>query len=281
METLLPRIVVFVALFALASPVTAAKPDLCGNGRVQAGEWCDTGGDSPTCDGDCSPVDCGDGYVNAAAGEQCDTAGESATCDADCSPPACGDQHVNPAAGEECDGNTPATVTCVSCALACAAPAASCTDGARNGTETDVDCGGGACAACAAGMQCLVDTDCVTASCAGGTCAEVQGAPVAAVFPVTLNFGNVLVGTSSAMLTVTVRNDGTAPLLVSSIVASSAEFSVDPSGPFTVLPGQQWAQSVRVRFAPTSPGAKTESLTFSTNDPASGTTTIGLFGTGI
>lgn len=278
MKSLLPRVAVFVALFSLAPPAGAAKPDMCGNGRVQAGEWCDTGGDSPTCDGDCSPVDCGDGYVNAAAGEQCDDAGESATCDADCTLPACGDSHVNPAAGEECDGNTPAGVACVNCALACAAPAASCTDGAKNGTETDVDCGG-SCAPCAAGMQCLANTDCSSASCVGGVCAEVQGAPSISVSPVTLAFGNVLAGTSSASLAVTVGNAGSAPLLVSSIVTTSPEFSVDLPGPFTVLPGQ--TQRVIVRFAPTAVGVKTALLTFSTNDPSSPTTSIALSGTGI
>jgi len=44
---------------------------------------------------------CGNGVLNA--GEQCDTAGQSATCDANCTTPFCGDGTLNTAAGEECD----------------------------------------------------------------------------------------------------------------------------------------------------------------------------------
>jgi len=207
MKTRVSQVITFVALFALAPAARAAKPDMCGNGHVQQGEWCDTGGDSATCDGDCSPVDCGDGYVNAAAGEQCDDAGESATCDVDCTVPSCGDGVVNLSAGEDCDGNTPSAGACVSCALVCSAPAASCTDGAKNGAETDVDCGG-SCAPCAGGRQCLVDADCLSASCAGGVCAEAQGAPAIAVSQSTVNFGNVLVGTTASLSVSNVQLSG-------------------------------------------------------------------------
>jgi hypothetical protein len=48
---------------------------------------------------------------------------------------------------------------------------ASCSDGIQNGTETDIDCGGGSCAPCAAGRHCLSQTDCTTNSCVNGTCA--------------------------------------------------------------------------------------------------------------
>jgi hypothetical protein len=42
---------------------------------------------------------------------------------------------------------------------------ATCTDGVRNGTETDIDCGGPTCPRCAAGKKCQGAGDCV-----GGTC---------------------------------------------------------------------------------------------------------------
>lgn len=116
---------------------------LCGNGKVDDGEGCDEGMESPTCDGDCTAVQCGDGYPNSQAGEACDDsntdngdgcsescqlgscgdgvvqAGEACDtngsdtqlCDADCSLPLCGDMHVNLAAGEHCeDGGD--TLTC-------------------------------------------------------------------------------------------------------------------------------------------------------------------------
>ncbi len=46
----------------------------------------------------------------------------------------------------------------------------SCTDGAKNGDETDVDCGG-ACGACAEGKSCAESNDCANGTCFSGTCA--------------------------------------------------------------------------------------------------------------
>lgn len=40
-----------------------------------------------------------------------------------------------------------------------------CTDGAKNGVETDKDCGGGECPACAIGKGCVVGTDCESVAC--------------------------------------------------------------------------------------------------------------------
>lgn len=89
----------------------------CGNNVVDSGEQCDTGGDSATCDADCSTPTCGDGYVNTMAGEVCDNGLDSETCDRDCTPTSCGDGHLNHAAGEMCDdgGNTPGD----GCSAAC------------------------------------------------------------------------------------------------------------------------------------------------------------------
>jgi hypothetical protein len=56
-----------------------------------------------------------------------------------------------------------------------------CSDGARNGSETDVDCGGATCTrTCDPGKSCASDDDCSTAVCVDGrcwigrTCAEVH-----------------------------------------------------------------------------------------------------------
>jgi cysteine-rich repeat protein len=46
---------------------------------------------------------CGDGFTNPAAGEQCDGGGETLSCDTDCTTRTCGDGTVNVTAGEECD----------------------------------------------------------------------------------------------------------------------------------------------------------------------------------
>jgi hypothetical protein len=53
-------------------------------------------------------------------------------------------------------------------AMVCAA--ASCTDGVRNGSESDVDCGGSCTAKCAVGEKCVIPADCVSNSCSSGTC---------------------------------------------------------------------------------------------------------------
>jgi hypothetical protein len=48
--------------------------------------------------------------------------------------------------------------------------AASCSDGMKNGDETDLDCGG-ACGLCAEGKACEVADDCANGTCFAGTCA--------------------------------------------------------------------------------------------------------------
>ncbi len=49
--------------------------------------------------------------------------------------------------------------------------AAQCNDKAKNGTETDVDCGGGGCPGCAFGKACQDDADCASLVCTGNFCA--------------------------------------------------------------------------------------------------------------
>src|SRR5215210_1896366 len=44
-----------------------------------------------------------------------------------------------------------------------------CADGIKNGTETDVDCGG-SCGRCGNGRTCLVANDCMSGTCTGGRC---------------------------------------------------------------------------------------------------------------
>jgi hypothetical protein len=48
--------------------------------------------------------------------------------------------------------------------------ASQCTDGQKDGNETDVDCGGGTCPACLAGDHCAVNSDCTSNLCLGGIC---------------------------------------------------------------------------------------------------------------
>jgi hypothetical protein len=66
----------------------APRPN-CGDGNVDAGEACDGGGATLSCDADCSPVVCGDGLVNSAAGEVCDDGATGQYCNATCTQYAC------------------------------------------------------------------------------------------------------------------------------------------------------------------------------------------------
>src|SRR5204862_2258704 len=49
--------------------------------------------------------------------------------------------------------------------------APSCSDGTKNGTETDLDCGG-SCGACAVGRVCVEGHDCANGTCFAGTCGD-------------------------------------------------------------------------------------------------------------
>jgi len=49
-------------------------------------------------------------------------------------------------------------------------PAATCTDTVKNGSESDVDCGGPVCPRCAVGKACLGAADCSTSLCVNNVC---------------------------------------------------------------------------------------------------------------
>lgn len=83
-----------------------------------------------------------------------------------------------------------------------------CSDGVKNGNETDVDCGG-SCSPCADGFACNVAADCQHAICGAGICHPVGGAAIATVstcaqpvlatvMPIDVQYGT----TSVQMLTV-------------------------------------------------------------------------------
>jgi hypothetical protein len=106
------------------------------------------------CGGGSAPAaSCDDGEMNQNetdidCGGVCPRCGEGQSClvDSDCD-------------SEHCSGGT------------CQAePRPSCTDGTRNGDETDVDCGGPDCDPCPEGAGCSSDADCVTENCDAGSC---------------------------------------------------------------------------------------------------------------
>jgi len=91
------------------------------------------------------------------------------------------------------------------CSTGTCTPLSSCGDDAQNGLESDVDCGGPRCAACADGQTCNDDGDCLSASCDAGVCQSPPGVPVTAWVTVTSDSG------SNYCATLSLRNDGSVP----------------------------------------------------------------------
>jgi hypothetical protein len=166
--------------------VACPAPATCGNGVVDSGEQCDSGGvDTATCNSNCTKAMCGDGYLNMAAGEQCESNGiDSVECNGTlCTVPRCGDGYVNMAAGEQCDSSGVDSMSCNG--ASCTAPR--CGDGYVNtaagevcesGGSDSAQCNGTLCTAprcgdgyvnMAAGESCdSAGSD--TADCDGATC---------------------------------------------------------------------------------------------------------------
>jgi len=128
-----------------------------GNGTPDAGTPSCVGDDCP---GDMPPVplapSCDDGVQNG------DETGP------DCGGSCTGGCGVDD--GCDSDGDCASGLICSTQVSRCAA--VSCTDDSRNGAETDTDCGGGECPACADGDACNVGSDCQSRVCGSdGTCA--------------------------------------------------------------------------------------------------------------
>lgn len=97
--------------------------------------------------------------------------------------------------------------------------------------------------------------------------------------PASLDFGNQLVGTSSAPKTVTLRNDGGSPLTISGI-SKSGDFNYEsdcPNSPNSLPPAGSC--TLQVTFAPSANGLRTGLLQVA-SDPAASPLLIGLSGTG-
>lgn len=81
--------------------------------------------------------------------------------------PACFDPDPTPLDGTDTDEPTTGSDTTADDTAGDA-----CVDGVMNGEETDVDCGGSTCDACATGQGCEVASDCASMTCDAGTCVD-------------------------------------------------------------------------------------------------------------
>jgi hypothetical protein len=101
---------------------------------------------------------------------------------------------------------------------------------------------------------------------------------------VSLNFGNQLVGTTSAAQTITLSNTGTAALTITSIAITGtnssdfAQTSTCPVSPTTLAAGANCA--INVTFKPTAVGNRTGSVSF-TDSAAGSPQSVALTGTGV
>ncbi len=117
---------------------------------------------------------CGDGIKNGAesdvdcGGPMCVACSIGAACGSgsDCASGACGGAASCVACNVDADCKD-VTKACVTNACV---DASTCSDHAKNGAETDVDCGGGTCPGCADGKMCNVDGDCASSTCVGAVC---------------------------------------------------------------------------------------------------------------
>ena len=110
------------------------------------------------------------------------------------------------------------------------------------------------------------------------------GAPDITATPASIDFGPVVVTSSSAPQTVTVSNTGTGSLTIGTIDiigADASQFSKqnDNVSGQTISPGG--SATLEVVFSPTSIGTKTAALSIPSNDPDEATVNVALSGTGI
>ncbi|MBL9023290.1 MAG: lamin tail domain-containing protein [Myxococcales bacterium] len=220
--------------------------------------------------GTCSSADTGAGTpCTEGGGLKCDGSGACVAC---LSGPDC--------PSGVCQGNT-----CV---------AATCTDLARNGDETDVDCGG-SCAPCGLGDDCLVPGDCETGHCQA-TCQPVivlgtsplngaVNAPVGA--PIQITFSGAMTPSTLTAKTsldsgpctgsVQVSTDGFATCLpmTSALASMSAD---DKTASFTPAPGLAFGSTFQIRVTTAAQDAQGAPMASAFTTPQGFTTRYGVTG---
>ncbi|HDL20960.1 MAG TPA: choice-of-anchor D domain-containing protein, partial [Nitrospirae bacterium] len=112
----------------------------------------------------------------------------------------------------------------------------------------------------------------------------VAAEPDIAASPASMDYGSVIVGSTSLPETFTISNNGTADLIISTVSLTGtdpAEFAiqVDNCTGQTVLPSGSC--TIDAVFAPTGTGAKSADISIASNDPDTPTLSIPLTGTGL
>ena len=102
--------------------------------------------------------------------------------------------------------------------------------------------------------------------------------PYIAVEPTSIDFGTVILG-QSAQRTLTVRNSGSADLVISAMRSSNAAFSLIGDTAFQLAPGS--SKTLAVQFLPTATGQQQASLTVYSNDADQPSATVSLSGSSV
>ena len=117
------------------------------------------------------------------------------------------------------------------------------------------------------------------ASSAWTTGVLARAAPIASITPMSIAFAARAVGSTGGATVVTLTNTGVMPLTITSIALSNAtEFSSTKTCGASLAVGVSCTATVS--FKPTSIGAKTGNLVFTTNDPINPVQNVTLTGTG-
>jgi hypothetical protein len=146
-----------------------------------------------------------------------------------------------------------------------------CTDGVKNGSETDVDCGGGTCSPCANGDTCAVGSDCVSGTCTGGICVSPPA-------PLTVTFDTFSNWPSGYCTTLRVKNNAATATSNWGVVLNTNQSTIytswnatfsGTSGVVTVTP-LSWNRVIQ-------PGATEASVGFCANRSVSGSGVLPIF----
>jgi hypothetical protein len=161
---------VCVATACADQTMNNAETDVdCGGGTCPAcavGKMCAGLAEGPR---DCTSMVCSaTGHVCVAAAGCADQVKDNLETDVDCGGGGCATCALSQMCGGLANGvRDCASGVCSATGMVCVANA--CLDQAKDGAETDIDCGGGACPTCATTKACLIGADCTSTFCAANS----------------------------------------------------------------------------------------------------------------
>ncbi len=104
--------------------------------------------------------------------------------------------------------------------------------------------------------------------------------PDITVTPMSVNFGSINVGSTSATRTVTVSNNGTANLIIGNLTINNNQFAITSGNISGQTLGPSASANITLTFAPGSTGTHSANLTIPSNDPDENPVNVPLSGSG-